>query len=413
MQQNPLIKIRNLSVIYDKGAPAEMMALKGINLEIYEGEFIIIFGPSGCGKSTLLYTLSGAERRIEAGDIWIRGKNLSAMDKQELTDFHRESVGMVFQAYNLIPTVNVFENITLPLVFRGVSRSDRLKRGKELMERFSISDLADKFPSQLSGGQQQRVGLARALVNDTEIVLADEPTGNLDSKSAINAMDIFTEINVNTKKTVILVTHESQYLPYASRIIYMKDGKNIKDVSQQRNKVSHVVGHDQLSRGWYINTERLVGYLDLNLDVEERVKFDSIIAEYVSSKITQEKFEELLDKPFVAGGLGMYKQKAMRLSEEISILIRLFKFLGDMDTSNKKDLSEKTSALTGWLLNDYAGNLSDKQKEKIRDAVLAKIKGETSLTQFQNQLDMPAKDGGAGLNWSTAKNLAQKIGIIL
>lgn len=226
----PIISIKNLSVVYDKGTQAEIVALSDISLDIFPGEFVIVFGPSGCGKSTLLYAISGAERRMTDGELWIKGKNLRTLKGEEMIDFHRKSVGMVFQAYNLIPTVNVFDNIILPLVFRGVSKKERMEKGKELIEKFKIGHLAKTRPALLSGGQQQRVGIARALVNDTEIILADEPTGNLDSQSAFVAMDMFTDLNLINKKTIILVTHESQYLPYASRIVYMKDGKIVGDV---------------------------------------------------------------------------------------------------------------------------------------------------------------------------------------
>lgn len=410
----PVISIKNLSVVYDKGTPAEVTALSDISLDIFPGEFVIVFGPSGCGKSTLLYAISGAERRMTKGELWIKGKNLRELKGEEMISFHRESVGMVFQAYNLIPTVNVFDNIILPLVFRGVPKKERMEKGKDLTERFKIGHLAKSRPALLSGGQQQRVGIARALVNDTEILLADEPTGNLDSQSAFSAMDLFTDLNVGNKKTIILVTHESQYLPYASRIVYMKDGKIVGDVKQQSRKVSHIVPLNDNKAGeskesFSLNMDRLINYLEINLSAEEKEIFEKEVKKFIARETTKEKLFEFLDAPFKDGGVGLYKQVAIKLTQELSNVLELSSLI---HKSADKGIKKKTEYVFNWLFADYEGILIAKQEEIIKKAVYDRIKGVLSLKDFQTKLDKPLVENGAGLNDRTARNIAQKIGLI-
>lgn len=412
----PIISIKNLSVVYDKGTQAEVSALSNISLDIFPGEFVIVFGPSGCGKSTLLYAISGAERRITDGDLWIKGKNLRTIDGEDMIDFHRKSVGIVFQAYNLIPTINVFDNIILPLIFRGVPKKERTEKGKELMEKFKIGHLARTRPSLLSGGQQQRVGIARALVNDTEILLADEPTGNLDSQAAFSAMDMFAALNMENKKTIILVTHESQYLPYASRIVHMKDGKIISDYKQEKKRVSSVVlikegekanNNDSLEIA--ISVDRLLSFLKINLTAEESVRFNETMRNYAGKKIGAEDFRKTLDIPYKDGGLGLYFQTAAAVSQEIGDIMKVSSMLS---RDENKEISKKTEIVFSWLFSDYTGGISEIQKKKIKEAIIKRMKGKCSLFQFQNELDRPLKDGGSGLNYMTAKNIAQKIGLI-
>lgn len=408
-----IIKINNLSVVYDKGTQAEVVALSDVTIDIFTGEFVIIFGPSGCGKSTLLYAISGAERRMVSGELWIKDRNMMKANKKEMVGFHRHGVGMVFQAYNLIHTINVFDNIILPLVFRGVSKKERDAKGKDLIEKFKISHLAKMRPNLLSGGQQQRVGIARALVNDTDIVLADEPTGNLDSQSALVVMDMLTEINVVNKKTIIFVTHESQYLPYASRIIHMKDGKITGDVKQERKSASHVVAlhgeggenKEHLS----LNAARLLSYLELDLNPEEKEIFEREIKRFAARETTQENLFKVLDAPLKDGGIGLYKPVAIRLAQELNNILELSAII---HKSVDKGIKKKTEYVFNWLFADYGGKFSSQQEEIIKHAIHDKIKGLCSLKDFQSILDKPPAEKGAGLNEHTARNAAQKIGLI-
>lgn len=223
MEREIAIKTENISVIYDQGRPSETKALNDANVTIYKEDFVIIFGPSGCGKSTMLYTVSGIEKPT-SGNIFVFGEDITKYTAAQAAKFHRSQIGMVFQAYNLIPSLSVIDNVALPQIFMGVSREKRRLRAKVLLQRFGILPQAEKLPSELSGGQQQRVGIARSLINEQPIVFADEPVGNLDSKSAQTVLDILYDLNVKDKKTIILVTHDPVLLKYATHIIYMKDG---------------------------------------------------------------------------------------------------------------------------------------------------------------------------------------------
>lgn len=237
MEREIAIKTENVSVIYDQGKPNETKALTDVNVSIYKEDFIVIFGPSGCGKSTMLYTISGIEKPTK-GSILVGGKDITKFTPLESARFHRADIGMVFQAYNLIPSLTVVDNVALPQVFRGVSKEKRTVRAKILLQRFGILPQAEKLPTELSGGQQQRVGIARALINEQPIIFADEPVGNLDSKSAKIVLDILYDLNVKDKKTVILVTHDPSLLRYATHVIYMKDGNVVGEKrfnAEQRN----------------------------------------------------------------------------------------------------------------------------------------------------------------------------------
>lgn len=241
MEREAIIKTDNVGVIYDKGRLSETKALADINITIYKEDFVVFFGPSGCGKSTLLYALSGIEKPT-SGKIIISEKDITQFSPLEFAKFHRTQIGMVFQAYNLIPTLTVLDNVALPQIFRGVSREKRRSRAKILLQRFGIFPQAERLPTELSGGQQQRVGIARALINEQPIIFADEPVGNLDSKSAKIVLDILYDLNVKDKKTVILVTHDPSLLRYATHIIYMKDGGIVGEkrftIQQRDNTIS-------------------------------------------------------------------------------------------------------------------------------------------------------------------------------
>jgi putative ABC transport system ATP-binding protein len=225
--QTPLIEVKKLNVVYFPGKSNEVHALKDITLDIYPGEFIIFFGPSGCGKSTLLYSISGLETNV-SGDVIVKGQNLPAMTKKQREVFHQKTIGMVFQAFYLIPSLSVLQNVSLPQMALNASRTTRDERALKLMERFGIAAQAGKLPQELSGGQQQRVALCRSIINDPEILFADEPVGNLDSKSSEEVMKLLRELNDRDKKTVILVTHDPSHLHNAHRVFYMRDGQIVR-----------------------------------------------------------------------------------------------------------------------------------------------------------------------------------------
>ena len=228
MKKNqPIIEVQNLRVIYNQGESNEVRSLEDVNLDIYSHEYIIIYGPSGCGKSTLLYSIAGLQMPTY-GEVIVEDKKISQMSNKDKVALHQVGTGMIFQSFHLIPSLNVIDNVCIPKSFRGEKRKSRNEEGMKLLQRFSISEQFEKFPSQLSGGQKQRVAIARALVNNPGVIFADEPTGNLDSKAGVQIMKILQNLN-NQGHTIILVTHETYTAQHAKRILEMKDGKIVSD----------------------------------------------------------------------------------------------------------------------------------------------------------------------------------------
>jgi putative ABC transport system ATP-binding protein len=222
MAENSFIQIQELSKSYQEG-DRKRTVLHNTNLEIAAGEFIAILGKSGSGKSTLLNLISGIDR-CDQGKICINSQNLTAMDEHERTLFRRKHIGFIFQFYNLIPTLTVWENVVLPLELNGMSNGSTSKRAGELLESVELSDRRGAFPDRLSGGEQQRVAIARALVNDPLLVLADEPTGNLDEETGRQVLVLLDRLTRQAGKNLILVTHSREAAAFADRILYLREG---------------------------------------------------------------------------------------------------------------------------------------------------------------------------------------------
>lgn len=216
-----MIKAVNLTKVF-RTESVETTALNGINLEINEGEFLAIMGPSGCGKSTLLNML-GLLDNPTSGELWFLGKDVARYTENNRTDLRNGNLGFVFQSFNLIDELTVFENVELPLLYAGVSRKDRVRRVNAALDRMQIAHRTEHYPQQLSGGQQQRVAIARAIVTNPKIILADEPTGNLDSVNGNEVMNLLLELN-KEGSTVVMVTHSEENARLASRLIRMMDG---------------------------------------------------------------------------------------------------------------------------------------------------------------------------------------------
>ena len=217
-----IIRLENITKEY--GGKVKTIALSNINLEINEGEFIAILGPSGSGKTTLLLILGILDRPTQ-GKVYINNKDVTRMSDSEISKIRNEYIGFVFQNYNLIPRLTVFQNVELPLGARGIPKKKREESGIEALKLVGIESLIKKRASELSGGQQQRVAIARALAQNPKIILADEPTGNLDSVNAKIVMDTFKKINEELKTTIVVVTHDKEVASYARRKIFIRDGK--------------------------------------------------------------------------------------------------------------------------------------------------------------------------------------------
>lgn len=218
----PIIYVKNVRKVYRMG-DEEVVALKRINLRIYKGEVCCIFGTSGSGKSTLLNQLAGMEKPTK-GQVFIRGKNISDMNEEELAAFRQEHMSFIFQSYNLLPSMTAVENVAMPLMFKGMDRKRREAMAEEMLKRVGLSHRLHHYPSQMSGGQQQRAGIARAFVSRPKVVFADEPTGNLDTKTTAEIMDMVMGFARRFNQTIILVTHDPGMSRYADRIVTLVDG---------------------------------------------------------------------------------------------------------------------------------------------------------------------------------------------
>jgi putative ABC transport system ATP-binding protein len=218
-----MIKLVNVTKIYRQGIQ-QVTAVDGVNLKVSRGEFLAITGPSGCGKSTLLNLLGGLDVPT-SGQVIIEGVDLADMDDARLTRFRRERVGIIFQFFNLIPILDVRENVALPFLIRGMSTAEANERATELLQMVGLLDRQDHHAQDISGGEMQRVAIARALINDPDIILADEPTGNLDSRAGKKILEILSRLKSDLRKTVILATHSSDAAQFADRQLMMRDGR--------------------------------------------------------------------------------------------------------------------------------------------------------------------------------------------
>ena len=225
-----MLKVENLKKSFFT-EEVETIALNGVSFEVKEGEFVAVMGPSGCGKSTLLNILGLLDNPTD-GSYQLLGNEVGTLREKERTQFRKGNLGFVFQSFNLIDEMTVFENVELPLVYMGVKASERKKRVNEMLDRMNISHRAGHFPQQLSGGQQQRVAIARAVVSNPKLVLADEPTGNLDSKNGQEVMALLQELN-REGTTIIMVTHSQHDAQFASRTICLFDGQIVTDVANK------------------------------------------------------------------------------------------------------------------------------------------------------------------------------------
>ena len=205
-----------------------VVALKRINLEIEQGEICCIFGTSGSGKSTLLNQLAGLEKPT-FGDVYIRGVPVTRLSERELAEFRQKHIGFVFQSYNLLPFMNALENVAVPLMFRGEPKRERTKKAMAILKKVGLANRLTHYPKQMSGGQQQRVGIARAFVAHPDVVFADEPTGNLDSKTTIEVMEMIRDFARRFNQTIVLVTHDPELAQYADRIVTLVDGRIVND----------------------------------------------------------------------------------------------------------------------------------------------------------------------------------------
>ena len=429
---DPIIEVKNLKVTYNKGKSNEVRALDDINLKIFPKEYVIFYGPSGCGKSTLLYAISGLQKPSE-GDVRVNDKNLSQISKKEMVELHQIGIGMIFQAFYLIPSLDVIANVCLPKVFRGESPGRRREEGIKLLHRFSIIEQADKFPSMLSGGQKQRVSIARSLINNPEIILADEPVGNLDSVSATNVLQILSELNNIDKKTVILVTHNAEHLHYADRVIYMKDGKIIKEeVNREKRPVEAVEEKTQtkieeLSSELKIlmrtfknlsvtqvgallvpfKANQLMAHVLSELSEEQISSASGFLKELLFYNINLETLEKNLDMDYSKGGAGWNKRRSRSFAKRVGDIVR------QSEIAKSSDINTTVISVSSYLVDLFSLNFDVQTKLHFDALIKDRMENKIDRVDFQKGLDLARKKGGVGLNRLTSEKVSREMEIIM
>lgn len=233
VEKSTVIELRGLYKTYHMGS-VPVHALSDINLKVSKKDFMIILGPSGSGKSTMM-NMIGALDVPTKGAVYLGEHNIANLYESDLAQIRGRKIGFVFQQFNLIPTLSAIQNVSLPMMFQNVGIEKRNARAKKLLNLVGLGERLNHRPSELSGGEQQRVAIARALVNNPEVILADEPTGNLDSKAGKQIMDLLTGLHLRDKKTIVLITHDVNLTKHANKVIYLKDGKVIKEEIKRRN----------------------------------------------------------------------------------------------------------------------------------------------------------------------------------
>lgn len=432
----PLIKIENLSLVYDKGKPNETKALADINAEIYPSEFIIFFGPSGCGKSTLLYVIA-AMQKPTTGRVLVDGQPISQMEESEITKYRQHSIGMVFQQYNLIPSLDVIDNVSIPQTFRGVPRAERIVKAQKLLDRFGIGAFSKRLTTELSGGQQQRVSIARSLINDTPIILADEPTGNLDSKSSQNVLDILQELNEKDKKAVILVTHDPNQLQYAHRVFHMKDGKLIRQtINPQRPQRIDSQTREKLTKSFSgvssaivdilsvypeltesrLKSKAIVNYLMSELDTTQIDRLERLVEDRILGKISKDDFHASLDHPIEKGGAGLNYQSSKKIGDSIETLLAETDMIQkDIESAEKQPaaLDDAAKEILTQLSDALTSPLSDEQSARLFDCIKRHCTGAVDKVGFLKELDMSFSHGGVGLRKEIAEDMTRRIEMLL
>lgn len=429
---DPLISVKNLRIIYNQGKSNEVRALEETNLEIFPEEYVIIYGPSGCGKSTLMYSIAGLQKPTY-GDIILDGKSFADMGKKDMLHLHQNVIGLIFQAFYLIPTLTILDNVCLPRVFRGEHRAKRIEDGIQALRRFGIVEQADKYQNQLSGGQKQRVAIARALINNPKIVLADEPVGNLDSESARNVLQILKELNETDKQTIIMVTHNPEHLAYADRVIHMRDGRIIKEeINKDKRPVeaakSETLQKPETEEEKELNllmssfksllpqqvnmllvpfkAKQLLGHLLSELNEEQISMAETLVREVLFSNIDADEMERRLDMPFDKGGGGWNKIRAENMARRVREILAQVRFLNEEADKSAPIVSE-------YLIRTFHLNMTEQQKLRLQAALELRIRSKVGQTELYSRLDRPFAQGGVGLYRQTAERISREVEILM
>jgi putative ABC transport system ATP-binding protein len=435
----PNVVVKDLNVIYNKGKSNEVRSLEEVDLEIFPQEYVIIFGPSGCGKSTLLYSISGLQKPT-SGMVTVDGEDISTYKKRKSAWFHRRKIGMVFQSFHLIGSLNVLDNVCLPKTFDGGGVEERKAKARDLLERFAIANQANKFPMELSGGQQQRVSIARSLMNNPDIILADEPVGNLDSKSSHSVMEILKELNEIDKKTIILVTHDPAHLRYGDKIVHMVDGKIVKieQTKKINSSVESYVMKDGKARGDLIKEEyipldlrhlmrsfsgltanqisnllvpfkaqQLFSHLFFSMTNDQIEKAIKKVEDFLYTRISFDDFFEGLDMDIEKGGAGWDRRVAESFSTQIKQLV---------EKANEISFTEKEKtarSLAEYFKSKWNLDLSDEKVVELAGIILDRLENRIGKDEFQELINFSKEKNGMSFNKRTAIKISRELELLL
>jgi len=421
-----IITTKDVDVTYNFGKSNEFKALKGVTCEIASREYIIFFGPSGCGKSTLLYSIFGV-LEPSAGEVMVKGDSIYKYEPMELVMYQRKTMGIMYQSFNLIPSLTVLDNVQLPLIFAGLPTTTRERTAMELLDRFGIAHVAHKRPGLLSGGQQQRVSVARSLVNDPEILIADEPVGNLDFVSAEAVMNTLEEINQNDKKTVLLVTHDAKYLPYAHRVFYLDYGKidrivpnpEKRQVIKVRPGETIVTEIEQLARIYpydspeQLRVKSLINFLTTNLSFDQIVRLEKMTQHVIEGVLSEEQFRAILVADYQTGGCGIKPKQADTMTKNMYQVLHqsedIIRFRRVSRGQNTVDLAklDLIKNIHEYMVKECQVEPDSKLLEKLTKMVTVRVYGYVTREEFHRQLRMSAGDGGAGFDIYLAADLSR------
>jgi ABC-type lipoprotein export system ATPase subunit len=427
----PLINALNLEVVYNAGKVNEYKALREETAEIYPGEYIILFGPSGCGKSTLLYAILGALPPT-AGKLIVDEQDIYAFSSLEMVNYQRSVIGIIYQAFNLIASLTVLDNVSLPQIFANIDKPTRDARAMRLLERFGVAHVAHKLTTNLSGGQMQRVAVARSLVNDPQILLADEPVGNLDSISAESVMNMLEQVNSVEKKTVILVTHDAKYLPYAHRVYYMKDGGVEREVpNPEKKQIKHVEAGktivteiEKLGRMYpyssidELRVKSVINYLTQDMDFDQLSRVEKGVEGMIKGTMSRDKFFELCSASYSNGGAGLSQKIAQRMADRVLLIVEEARDVRRYRSSVDRDAAfyyqhKYAKRLKEFLLEEFGEKMPPVQEKALEMAVADRVSGLTKKDDLFLHLNRPLAQGGVGLRKRVADELTRHLEILL
>lgn len=423
----PLIVCRNLDITYNKGKSNEYKALQNVNTDIYEGEYIILFGASGSGKSTLMYAIQGS---LPPGDgtLLIRGDDIYSYPPQERVYFQRYVMGIIFQSFNLIGSLSVLDNVALPMIFCDANKATRERRAQMLLDRFGVGHVSHKRPNMLSGGQQQRVSVARSMVNDPQILLADEPTGNLDSISTQQVMDKIDEINTFDQRTIIMVSHNAAHLSYAHRVYYLKDGFIVREVvNPQRKQIKPVkegetivTELEQLARLFpydsvdTLRVKSLTNYLTQDYSFDQLIRLEKAIGLLIQGKIHKKLFIDSLTRKYELGGAGIDRATAHRMADISVSLVKqsddVHRFRSDKTNSTDAAFFEQykfAERVRGYLLEYHNTPLSKVAAGNLTEIIADRLAGIEGAERFHERLMEKETQKGLGLKEKIADDIAR------